>query len=204
MKHNVICNLALAFSVLATPAFAASGLENANDNELAATPRTAVIAAEGEGDKDSEGHGRHHRPSFSDDQLEKIAALKDQYMQKTASQKSQVRLLHRQLREAMASETVDRSRAQQILSQINSIHSDLASKGLDFKIDMMSILTPEQREHMRRHMLMENAFGGGWGHHRHGGHGRGGEHGHGGPPGRDHHGPEGAEAPESPQGAEAG
>ncbi|HEY9776811.1 MAG TPA: Spy/CpxP family protein refolding chaperone [Planktothrix sp.] len=207
MKYNVICNLALALSVFAAPAFAADSLDNSDMSQLASTPRTAVVTAEGEDadGKGGEGKGWRHGPNFTDDQLEKMAALKDQYMQKTASQKDQIRLLHRQLREALAKENVDRSGAQSILSQINSIHSDLASKGLDFKLDMMNILTPEQREHMRRHMLMANAFGGGHHHHGRGGCGGGHERGHGGPggPGGKHHhghgGPEGAEAPASPE-----
>jgi Spy/CpxP family protein refolding chaperone len=165
--------LAVAVCVFASPALAADTnivSNDVNSDQIAAAPSTAVPVA----DNAEDHHGRQHW--FSDDQLEKMAALKDSFIQKTSSQHTQLMLLHRQLREALAKPDVDRSAAQSIQSQINSVQNDLAAKHLDFKLDMMAILTPEQREHMRKHMLMENAWGG-MGHHHHGcGGGGGGEH----------------------------
>ena len=166
--------------LLAVPAIAADN----NDATLSSGTRTDVVA-EGPGGGGGE-HPDWKKPRMSDDQLIQMAALKDKFLSSTASQRDNLQALHRQLKGAMAKQDINRSEVLSIQSQINSVRDDLTNKKLNNKLDFIALLTPEQKEHFRHHMLVSNAFGG---HHGHGGGscgGGGGHHEHGG--GGHHHG----------------
>jgi Spy/CpxP family protein refolding chaperone len=167
----VIASLIIAAPVLAADDSTTNG---------AAPSQGRMVAAKNLG---CSGGGSFHRGGkmgFSDSQLEKMASEKDQFLNKTASERSQLGILHRQLREELSQTNIDRSKAESILAKINSIKADLSTAKLDLKINEIALLTPDQREQMRHRMLVAEAFGGGFGHHRHVG-GRhfehGGEHG---------------------------
>jgi len=193
LSNALFANVLLAGGLLAVPAMA---VEN-KDATLSSGTRADVIA-EGPGG----GGGDHHdwkKPRMTDDQLIQMAALKDKYLSSTASQRDQLEALHRQLRTALAKPEINRSEVLSIQSQMNSIRDDLATKKMNNKLDFIALLTPEQKDHFRHHMLIANAFGGGhgsWGHG--GGCGGGGFHGRG---GHHHHGPRmGAGGPAGPEG----
>jgi Spy/CpxP family protein refolding chaperone len=137
-----------------------------------------------------EGAGEHgKRFGFTDSQLEKMASIKNLYMDKTSSERAELGTLHRQLRDVLSQTSVDRSKAEGIQSKINQLHGDLSTAKLDLKMDEMSVLSPEQREQMHHRMLVAEAFGGGhMMHHRHGGGGKHFQHGGhgGGKPGAEH------------------
>ena len=200
---TMAANLFLAGTLLAIPAFAAES--NSESNTLASAPNTVAL-----GDKDGgpggEKHEWSHRPHMTDEQLERFAALRNQFIDSTTAQRTQGMALKRQLHTALAKVDVNRQEVLAIQSQINAVHSDLALKKMNFKLDGLAVLTPEQREHFRRHMLMANAFGG---HHGHGG--PGGCGGGGGERGHHHHGHGGGgrgrvgfEGPGGPGGPEFG
>jgi len=174
LQNALFANILLAGGLLAVPAIAADN----NDATLSSGTRTDVVA-EGPG-----GGGEHpdwKKPRMSDDQLIQMAALKDKFLSSTASQRDNLQALHRQLKGALAKSDINRSEVLSIQSQINSVRDDLANKKMNNKLDFIALLTPEQKEHFRHHMLVANAFGG---HHGHGGGGScgggGGHHGHGG------------------------
>lgn len=175
LQNALFANVLMAGGLLAVPAFAADN----SDATLASGTRTDVLA-QGPG-----GGGERpdwKKPRMTDDQLIQMAALKDKYLTATASQKTNLMSLHRQLKSALAKPEINRSEVLSIQSQINSVKDDLATKKLNSKLDFIALLTPEQKEHFRHRMLVSNAFGG---HHgRFGKGGCGGGHHH----GRGHHG----------------
>jgi Spy/CpxP family protein refolding chaperone len=113
------------------------------------------------------GGGSFHRPGMrlSDSQLEKIASLKNQYLDKTGGERTELGSLHRQLKEVLSQSSIDRSKAEAIQAKINSLKGELSTAKLDLRIDEISTMTPEQREQMHHHMLVAEAFGGGHHHH---------------------------------------
>ncbi len=202
LQNALFANIFLAGGLLAVPAIAADN----NDATLSSGTRTDVVA-EGPGGGGGE-RPDWKKPRMSDEQLIQMAALKDKFLTSTASQRDNLQALHRQLKSALAKSDINRSEVLSIQSQMNSVRDDLANKKMNNKLDFIALLTPEQKEHFRHHMLVSNAFGGhgdwgkgggvcGGGHHRHGGPG-----GFGGPGGH-HHGPKMGEGggPGGPGGA---
>lgn len=156
----------LASSLLGLPAIASEDQDNnAGDSVIG-----MALA-----DNSGEHGGKREHERLSDEQLEKMSTLKNQFEQATIMQKAQLHVLHLQMQELMMKPSVDRSQVLSIQSKINALHDELSTRFLNYRLDKMDILSPAQREQMRHHMLMHNAFGGGW--HGHGGHN--GEHGHG-------------------------
>lgn len=154
--NAVIVSLLLAAPVLAADNGTVNG---ADGGRMLAQSKT-----------ESSGRSFHHGPKMSDSQLEKIASLKNQFLDKTASERTELGSLHRQLKEVLSQNSIDRSKAESIQAKINSVKGDLSTAKLDLRMDEIANLTPEQREQMHRHMLVAEAFGGGhFGHHRHGG-----------------------------------
>ena len=175
LQNALFANILMAGGLLAVPVFAA---DNLGDATMSSGTSTDVVA-EGPGGERPEWKGEH-KPRMTDDQLIQMAALKDKFLSSTASQRTQLEALHRQLKSALAKSDINRSEVLSIQSQMNSVHDDLATKKLNNKLDFIALLTPEQKEHFRHHMLVSNAFGG---HHGHGG-----ACGGGGGGGRGHHG----------------
>ncbi len=179
LQNALFANILLAGGLLAIPALAA---DKAGDATLSSGTRTDVVA-DGPGGERPEWKGEH-KARMTDDQLVQMAALKDKFLSSTAAQRDQLMSLHRQLKSALAKPEISRSEVLGIQGQMNSIHDDLATKKLNNKLDFIALLTPEQKEHFRHHMLVSNAFGG---HHGPGGGGGacgGGGHEH---HGRGHH-----------------
>ncbi len=200
LQNALFANILLAGGLLAVPAMAADN----NDATLASGTRTDVVA-EGPGGPGGE-RPDWKKPRMSDDQLIQMAALKDKFLTSTASQRDNLQALHRQLKAALAKPDINRSEVLSIQSQMNSVRDDLANKKMANKLDFLALLTPEQKEHFRHHMLVSNAFGG-HGHFGKGGGGCGGGHyGHGGPGGHHHHGRKMGEAggPQGPGGPGGG
>lgn len=154
LSNALFANILLAGGLLAVPAIAAG---NDNNATLSSGTKTDVIA-EGPGGGGERADWK--KPRMSDDQLIQMAALRDKFLSSTASQKDQLQALHRQLRSALAKTDINRSEVLSIQSQMNSIHDDLANKKMANKLDFIALLTPEQKEHFRHHMLVANAFGG--------------------------------------------
>jgi Spy/CpxP family protein refolding chaperone len=107
------------------------------------------------------------KSTLTDEQLEKIAALKDNFLSKTAGKKVELKGLGRQLRGLLTKKEVNRQEAFVLQEKISTLRADLAKEKLAFRLDMMSVLTDEQREKIRHRMLMKQAFGGHKHHGRH-------------------------------------
>lgn len=174
-----IFNIVLASLAVATPVLAAD-----TDTKDDAKPSFAKKI----GDCKDGACERGHRAKFSDEQLQKMSSLKNQFLDNTASKRAELDSLGRQMKDVFTAKDVDRAKANDLESRISAVKADLDKARLNFKLDMLAVLTPEQRDGMRRHML-EGGFGGhhrhhGFGHH---GHFKGGPGGPGGPGGQASH-----------------
>jgi len=125
--------------------------------------------------------------ALSDEQLEKIAKVKASLADATGPKKLQLKTLHRQLKDALTKENVDKSSVLNLQSQINSLRDELSNAKLNARLDTLAVLTPEQKAKLRHAALQRQALGSmggrmGGKHHR--GHGgqpgfKGGHHGRG-------------------------
>lgn len=155
-----VINVALASLFIAAPALAVDS--GARSGAETGRPLTAKKLECGGAPCERAG-----KIQFTDSQLEKMSALKNQFMDKSGARFAELGSLHRQLKDVLSQPTIDRSKAESLQAKINTIKSDLSMDKLNLRIEEIGILTPEQREIMHHRMLMSEAFGGRFGHHRH-------------------------------------
>ena len=107
---------------------------------------------------------------LSDEQLEKIHSLRNDYLDAVGPKMVQIASKKRHLRDALLSSDVDAAKAKALQSEINSLKDEVSNMKLANKIDCLNVLTPEQRKTIR-----DRAFRWHGGHHHFGhGHGPGG------------------------------
>ena len=165
-------------------------LLNGDEAQVVETPQLAAMlppqaldafAMEGGG-----GHGGgwgHHMFSegnkLTDDQLERLYAIKEDSHEQSAMKKVQAHIFGRKLKDTLSAANIDTAAAKDLEGKIIALKSDIATIHMDALIKMAQVLTPEQRHEVRMHMLR-----GSMGHHGHHGH-----WGHGGPggPSHEHH-----------------
>jgi len=109
---------------------------------------------------------------LSDDQLEKLHALKAQFLASNAEKGAEVKVLKSQLFDELSKPTVDKSAVLSIQSKINNLKDELSTSRVSMMADASTIFTPEQRLAMRHRYLARSmrgghgrAFGGGKGFH---------------------------------------
>lgn len=172
MKKRIF-NLVLAGLVIAAPALAAnsSTTDGAKPSFSKKTEGCADGACERSGAK----------AGFSDEQLEKMSKLRNEFLDSTASKRAEIDSLHRQMKDLFKAENIDRAKALELQSKMDSVKADLSKSKLNLRLDQLALLTPEQKQAMR-HRMLRGGFGGGkhhggrFGHHggghfKHGGHG---------------------------------
>ena len=176
----VLSSLAVAGAFFIAPAFAAELETQVPQSEdviavdLAAD--SSAIADRGEGGKEC-----GDRLNFTDAQLEKMAALKDQYMLATAGKKAELHSLMRQMMDQLTQPTIDRAKITGIHDKMAALRTDLSNARLAYAMDRADVLTADQRKEIHHRMLLHQLGHGHWGHH-------GGMHHHG--FGHHHEGPE--------------
>lgn len=112
------------------------------------------------------GGGRHHGGfmkslNLSDDQLEKLHAIRVKSKTATAGKRAELSVLQTQLREALSAENIDKQAAFSIQSKINALRADLANARLASLIEKSDVFTTEQKKEIRHKMLeRENGMGG--------------------------------------------
>jgi Spy/CpxP family protein refolding chaperone len=181
MQKYLLASLVLAGSILAVPARAqeadtaipasedvvADEMIVVNPPEIAFRPDGAECRA---------------GMSLSDEQLEKMAALKDQYMLNTAGKKAELKALFHQMGSLLSQPAIDRQKISAVHERMTALKNDLSNARLAYIMDKAEVLTPEQRKALHHKMLMHQVIGHGRWHHHFGGccgHG----HGHGPGPG---------------------
>ncbi len=99
---------------------------------------------------------------LSDDQYEKLYALKNSFMDKVGPKVLEIRTNQRHLKDLMTQTSVDAKAARNMQDRINGLKSDVANMRLDNRLAMHDLLTEEQRKKVRDFVIK----GGGGMHHR--------------------------------------
>lgn len=86
---------------------------------------------------------------LSDDQYEKLYALKNSFLDKVGPKMLEIKTQSRHLKDVMTQPSVDVKAARNMQDKINNLRSDLANLKLDNRIAMMDVLTAEQRKKIR-------------------------------------------------------
>ena len=161
------------------------------------SPQFAAVLAPPTADAFPMGHGEegggeehHHHGWFSeankmsDDQYEKLYAIREDVQDQMGLKRAQEMILHRKLRDVLSAATIDTKQAQDLAGKITALKADMSSIKLDSMIKMAQVFTPEQRKELRMKMIRghHHHHGHDGGHHHHFGH-------HEGPgPSHEHHG----------------
>lgn len=159
---------------ISLPAFAQSAttqLSEANDGGAKFERRPNMVAhRQGGWSKDGQrggcskgGHrgGSHgkHRSMFGSlkgefavtpEQYEKLFAIKNQFRDQIAPKVAELKADGKQMRDLMTQPNVDKSQIQALQSRINTAKESLTSIMLDSKLQQLSVLTPAQRQELRK------------------------------------------------------
>ncbi len=98
--------------------------------------------------------------NLTDAQLEKMAALKDDFETDTAGKKAELKVLFRKMHNLMTMPTIDRGQITAVHDRINALITDLSNARLNYMMDKADVLTPDQRKQIRHKILTWQAFGG--------------------------------------------
>jgi Spy/CpxP family protein refolding chaperone len=129
---------------------------------------------------------QHHSvlSSLTDDQLERLHALHNQFLDDAGPKFVELGSKERKLKDVMLANSVDASQAKALQTEINRLKNDIANLKLENHIAMSNILTAEQKKDIRDHIYRAGIARMAHHHfaavHRHagpGGHGGPGEHG---------------------------
>jgi Spy/CpxP family protein refolding chaperone len=130
------------------------------------------------------GEGPHHCHSvlgtLTVDQLEKLHALHNQFLDDAGPKFAELGSKERKLKDVLLANSVDAGQARALQTDINRIKNDLANLKLDKHIAMSNLLTAEQKSGIREHIYragvarMAHHHGGGMMKHHHDGCGPGG------------------------------
>lgn len=143
-----------------SPCHADSGASKVSDSKVPArkslTKLKLVLNEGGADDKTDHPDGP---PRLSEAELLRLAELKGKLEDNLAPKMIELRSLQRKQKLAMARSTVDRAQVVQLQNRINAIQSDIASTRLTFQLDVTDGMPAEAKERLRKHLLMDAAFG---------------------------------------------
>jgi Spy/CpxP family protein refolding chaperone len=140
-----------------------------------------AVGAEGPGGGPGGEHGRfgkmHHAGPLSganaltDDQFEKLYALRNAYMNAVGSKMPELGRLGRELKEALLASDIDTGKVNGITSRMSAIKSDISAAKTARLVGSAQVLTADQRKALRTAMVHHSAMSGlpgmGGGHHGH-------------------------------------
>jgi len=116
------------------------------------------------------------RFKFTQEQMEKIYNLKNKLADESGPNFAELMKQKRHLKDLMTQPNLDRGAIQATQDKINKLGNELSNARLAFKMDMMSELTPEQRQSLRYKSMKRGHHGRLGGHKGHGGPGGPGGH----------------------------
>jgi Spy/CpxP family protein refolding chaperone len=106
---------------------------------------------------------KHPSPGFSDEQLERVHAIKVKYDDVNDARDLELQKLYRQIFEGLNQQNLDKANLTSRQNKINSLEATAANDDLQMMIDLHDVLTPEQRTNLRRETLQQEAIEGGVG-----------------------------------------
>ncbi len=153
---NIVKTLLITSTLVGIPAFAADNTCSAGVTNT----RVKIGSAKCSGESFQRHGGFGKRLGLTDEQLLKISTMKDQYRLSSAGQRAETKVLSDQLKNVLTAPQLDKAQALSIQSKLNDVKDKLSNEKLQFRIDFMSVLTPEQKEIARHKMLVSEVFGG--------------------------------------------
>ncbi|HEY9754451.1 MAG TPA: Spy/CpxP family protein refolding chaperone [Oculatellaceae cyanobacterium] len=96
-------------------------------------------------------------PKFTDDQLEKMHAIRTKYADSGMARMIEMQKLQRQIGDGLAQTNLDKGALVAMQNKVNDLESQANSERLQMMVEMHDVLTPEQRQEMHRHMLAADA-----------------------------------------------
>ena len=121
---------------------------------------TVLVLAESAGPDGSDfGGPEGNQPSpeklgLSDEQMEKLVALKSEYEVKTAPQKAELCADMKKMGLMMSSPRLDKDAIMSLHEKIDSIKTELCTARVKHMLSAMDVMTDKQREEMHHHMLV--------------------------------------------------
>jgi hypothetical protein len=97
--------------------------------------------------------------ALSDDQMERINALKTKAFDSTAAQSAELGSLVHRLEDMLSKLDADRDQIVSVQQKINALHSALATTWLNCRLDTLFVLTSEQKKQLRHQMLLQAISG---------------------------------------------
>jgi Spy/CpxP family protein refolding chaperone len=91
--------------------------------------------------------------ALTDEQSEKMFALKNSFLDKIGPKFVSIRSTERQLRNLLSEPKLDRAKITELQNKINADQAFIASAKTENKLDAMEVLTSEQRSALRKTMI---------------------------------------------------
>ena|ERR1700722_5728852 len=145
-----------AFGTVATTLSIAQALAQSESKESAKYPN-AYIVSETPAGSDWAIAGRrgseHDKLNLNDEQREQLVTLKSAYAVKTAKEKAELQADKKQMMLLMTQPTIDKQAVLSLNDKIKSLKSDLSDARVNHMMNAMNVMTAQQREKVRHHML---------------------------------------------------
>ena len=136
--HSIASRVAIIATVLLAGSANAQGLTTVED---AGSPLLAHARVEGA------------PPSLSDDQRDRLRALKNQLSLDTAQKKAELKVGQSQLRELFGKAKVDKQAVLDQQSKLNTLKADLSNARVNFMLSANDVFTAEQKQAFRGRMI---------------------------------------------------
>ena len=91
--------------------------------------------------------------NLSDDQQEKLYQLKRENISKIAPKMTEMMLAKMDLMEMLSRPNLDKAQVTTLQNKINQLHSDIGTARINYLVDSLAVITPEQRQDIRRTFL---------------------------------------------------
>lgn len=141
------------------PAFAQAD-SNISDEQASGAP--AVVADLPSPDLNCSvaiGAPAEGRPSFTDEQLEKLNTIKNQFADASGPKRLELQSAQRQLKDLMTQPGLDRKKATDLQAKINALRADLANMHLSMRMDSLDVFTADQKKQLREASLKRQFAG---------------------------------------------
>lgn len=155
-------------ALLSAMGFAFSGLAiapmpvSAQSADAGASPTTVAKLPAGGCSVGGKCFSGKKKMNFSDEQLEKLSSLKTKMRETSGPKMLELKKLKGEIRDKLTKSDVNKDEILAIQSKINGLKAELSNDRISFMVDASQILTEEQKQTMRRKMLMKILMG----HHR--------------------------------------
>lgn len=90
--------------------------------------------------------------SLTTEQQEELDSLRENLAEQTGDLGKEARTLHKQMRTLWKEENPDAAAIKTLHNKIHDLHGQMAELFIDFRLNAMAILTPEQRAELRAKM----------------------------------------------------